>query len=169
MRYFITQDENGDATIISPVPPKAQDYEGFNLILEEIPPLPSGYKYVIKDDVLTVAVKTESDNQQTKENEMSIAFGEIEAKTATSIAKGFEFEGVKYALDQQSQLHWLRLYNLHLAGDYQTQNLPTLNNSVQRMPLRKIKSFFDTYHTTITAILESERVAKELKRIEITQ
>lgn len=168
MSYLITTDESGNVNVSTPVPKAALTYEGFKLILDEIPPLPSGHKYIIDNGQLSTAARNSSDNEQIDQDNIRVAFETIEADTKSELDKGFNFDGNKFALDQQSQLHWIRLFQLLQDGSFADQNIPTLDHGVYMLRVAQCSNFFNAYHSKASAILEAERVSKELAVSQIT-
>ena len=161
MKYFVTKDENDNAIIVNPVPPSAATYSEFFLLLNELPTLASGYKYVIANGELTTAQLTQQEIDAITAAANQVEFEKIDAETRAELANGFGHNQNTFPLDQESQNLYMRLYMDHLGGNFVSFQVPTINHGTYNLTDANAQLFFDNYNDALNAINEAARVKKE--------
>ncbi len=161
MNYFITDNGSGKAIIMNPVPPNADQYLDFKLILETIPPLPAGHEYVIVSDQLTTAAIDAAGQQEINDVLTESEFSKIERETKEAMLAGFTYDQNQFSLDPIYQQHWERIYSLYKAGAYSTTNVPTMAAVNYQMSAQRVDGFYNALQSAMIAILETERSKKE--------
>lgn len=161
MKYLVTKDENNNAFVTTPVPKSYTAIQGFYLLLNQLPALPSGHKYVIENGRLTTSQETAAETLNRIKHLKLQEYRKIDRSTQEELANGFVYNQKNFPLDQESQNLYNRIYLKSIAGTYQDQNIPTSDFNVYLLSSANVAAFFEAYHTTATSINEAARAEKE--------
>lgn len=162
MKYLVLIDDNGiDATVITPIPPKVDLYQGSKLILETVPVLPDGHKYIISNGALTTSVMSVQETATIDSSKLRASYQEANFTTDQTLEAGFSYSGETFSLDPLLREHWTRLYMYSRFTQFSPTNVPTLDQTTFQLTSNNIQAFWDAFQSKMIQVIEADRIAKK--------